>query len=172
MIGRQAAQHARQRPRRRMRHASAAGSTHSRWFEVTRSSRSPRCTGSQPMNASRAGTRHAADPDVPSISGTPPASATYRSTRPDAAVPSEWCSAISALYQATSSARTRRTFSSMLSSVTRLSYHTRSQKSCHAHHLRSQACTPTLTPTLPVDQAGRGAAPRSVAVQALGQAAL
>jgi hypothetical protein len=67
---------------------SAAGSTHSRWFDTTRSSRSPRCTGSHPMNSSRTGTRHAADPNVPSTSGTPSISATYRSTRPDAATPS------------------------------------------------------------------------------------
>ena len=39
------------------------------------------------MNASRAGTRQAADPNVPSTSGTPPACATYRSTRPEAATP-------------------------------------------------------------------------------------
>ena len=39
------------------------------------------------MNSSRTGTRHAADPNVPSTTGVPPYSATYRSTRPDAATP-------------------------------------------------------------------------------------
>ena len=100
------------------------------------------------MNASRAGTRHAADPNVPSTSGTPPASATYRSTRPDAAVPSEWCPAISALYQATSSSATRRTSSSMLSSATRLSYHTRRQMSSQTYRRRSPIYSPTLAQAL------------------------
>ncbi len=40
-----------------------------------------------------------------------------RSTRPDAATPSEWCSAISALYQQISSSATRRTFSPDLPSA-------------------------------------------------------
>ena len=40
------------------------------------------------MCSSRTGTRHAADPKVPSTTGTPFISAAYRSTRPDAATPS------------------------------------------------------------------------------------
>ena len=90
MTGGQAAQHRRGAgPLPRAAPAPrAAGSTHSRWFDTTRSSRSARCTGSHPMNSSRTGTRHAADPNVPSTSGTPSISATYRSTRPDAAAPS------------------------------------------------------------------------------------